>query len=354
MKHKGFYKRGSRFYLRFHDASGAVRRLSLGPEVTNEAQARAARREFDERRRMEKLGIMDPSRCTLAQFTSEYLDHRASLNLSSHTVRQDGISLRSLVEVLGGDCLLRNITPKRVEQWVAMLLARKVSPASINSYLRHIRAALNTAAEWGRLAKAPRLKGVREPTRLPRALTPQEVARLLFREKNLERRALWRFLLWTGLRRQEVVDLQWPQVHLGGDRPWMVVRGKGDKERLVPLLPEARRALKVMGPPANLGPVWRFKLRWEQRRPVAPDTLSRWLKEAVRRSGARDAHLHDLRHTAATWMAARGVSEHAIQEVMGHASITTTQVYTKGLARVANLYELVSHGLKEHKKSTPA
>lgn len=346
MKHKGYYKRGNRFYLRFQDASGEVRRISLGRDVTTEAQARAARREFDERQRKERLGIMDPSRCTLAEFTREYTDHRFALNLSEGTVRRDGQALRSLADVLGGDCLLRNITPRKVEQWAAALLGRKVATATINSYLRHIRAALGTAVEWGKLAKAPRLKGLKEPSRLPRALTPQEVARLLFEEKNLERRSLWRFLLWTGLRRQEVIDLQWRQVHLQDARPWMTVRGKGNKERMVPLLPAALKALRIMGPPANIGPVWRFRLRWGEVRPVAPYTLSQWLKLAALRIGADHTHLHDLRHTAATWMAARGVSEHAIQEVMGHASITTTQIYTKGMARVADLYELMSKGLK--------
>jgi len=346
MKRKGYYKRGKRFYLRYRDSAGVIQRVSMGPEVTTEAQAKSVRRQFDKKRRDDKLGIMDPSRCTLDQFTREYVAHRAALNLSDDTVRRDGQSLRSMADVLGGDCLLRTITSKKAEQWAAVLLARGVKPTTINSYLRHIRAALNTAVEWDRLAKAPRLKGLREPSRLPRALTPQEAARLLFKEKNLEKRGLWRFLLWTGLRRQEVADLKWSQIHLEGSRPYLVARGKGDKERVVPLLPEAVRALRAMGTPSDLGPVWRFTLRWGEVRPVTPYTLSCWLKDAARRVGAHDTHLHDLRHTAATWMAARGVSEHAIQEIMGHVSITTTQIYTRGMARVADLYELMSRGLK--------
>ena len=288
---------------------------------------------------------MDPSLVTLGLFTAEYNRHREALNLSLETKRRDTHTLRSLTEALGESCQLRHINQRKIDQWAGSLLANGVKPITINSYLRHIRSALNTAVEWDCLAKTPRLKPLKEPKRLPRALTPQEAARLLFKEKNFERRALWRFLIWTGLRRQELIDLAWPAVHLQDDEPFITVIGKGDKQRVVPLLPGAVAALAAM-PRYDLGPVWRFHFRcYRKPKPVTGSPISRWFKEAALRAGIPDAHLHDLRHTAATWMAARGVPEHVIQDVLGHANITTTQVYTKGLGRVANLYRALKTGL---------
>lgn len=345
----GVYKRGDRWYVRWREHGQLVRK-SLGEDINTKAKAEAAGKRIRQERRDAKLGIIDPSRCTLAVFADEYLVHRGSLNFATETVRRDGQALRSLAEVLGGDTLLRNLRPKKVEQWAAVLLSQGLKPTTINSYLRHIRAALNTAVEWNRLAAAPRFKPLREPDRLPRALLPAEAARLLFREKNFERRALWRWFLWTGARRQEAVNLTWQDVHLG-PKPWMTLCGKGNKERIVPLMPEAVRALVAMGP-SDLGPVWRFHFRgYRVARPVTGSPMSRWLKDATRRAGIDDAHLHDLRHTAATWMAARGVSERIIQEIMGHVSITTTQIYTRGMARMADLYDQMSTGL--YPKSIP-
>jgi len=322
----GVYRRGPRWYARL-----GGRRISLGPGVTTRVQAQAVYRELEKRRLEGKLGLLDPSRVTLGQFTREYLAHREPLNLSPETKRRDGQALRSLAEVVGSDCLLRAVNQRRVDQWAGVLLARGVKPQTVNSYLRHIKATLSSAAEWGQLQKAPRLKPLREPRRLPRHLAPEDLDHLLRAEANPERRSLWTFLIWTGLRRQEAVDLTWPDVHLG-DKPFIRVIGKGDKERLVPLLP---KAVEALGTPKDIGPVWQVG---------HPDNLSHWFKAAARRADLPGARLHDLRHTAATYMVSRGVSLRMAQAVLGHASIVTTEQYSRGL--VADLYDELSRGLE--------
>ena len=114
--------------------------------------------------------------------------------------------------------------------------------------------------------------------------------------------------------------------------------------------------------PTDTSARWPWKIKWSLNKmsvvlgqdhfitalfgPSPPAWFLGASSSAVRRAGIHDAHLHDLRHTAATWMAARGVSEHVIQEIMGHASIITTQIHTKGMARIANLYRELSKGLQ--------
>lgn len=347
----GVYLRNGQWWYR-RRVKGRLHRWSLAKlGITNEAQARAYEREMTKARLEDHLARLDPSTRSLGQLRAEYLELRRPLGLSRETLRRDDQALRSLAGHVGQGCLLRGLTTRKVQEWAGHLLAAGVAPTTVNSYLRHIRAALNSAVEWGWLEKPPKLKAVKEPKRLPRALTPEEMDRLLALETNQERRALWSFLLWTGLRRQEVMDMRWQDVHLEGDAPWVRVVGKGDKEGMVPLLPQAVQALETM-PRGEVGPVWIFTCRRGKgytKGPVKAWAATTWFKQAARRAGLEDAHLHDLRHTCGTWMAARGVPERVIQEVLRHASITTTQIYTKGMARMADLYRAMSSGLVSQK-----
>jgi|GEM_PF-1594572 integrase len=360
----GVYRRGNRWYVRYREGGRLIRK-SLGPDITSEAQARAVWRKLERARLEGRLGLLDPSRVTLEAFRREYVRVRRGLiapggrkdgGLSAATVRRDEQALRSLESVLGGDTRLRNIRQRQIDQWASALMSRAqrpVKPATVASYLRHIKAALHTAVEWGQLRAVPKLKSIKvsqDPA--GRSLLPNEAKRLLALETNPERRALWEFFLWTGLRRQEVINLQWQDVHLEGDAPWMEVVGKGGKRRVVPLLPGALRALEAM-PRYDLGPVWRFHVRrYREPRPVTGSPMSRWFKQAARRAGLEHARLHDLRHTSFTWLAAAGVPERIIQEIAGHASITTTQLYTRGMARVADLHQHVARADAWYRKSS--
>jgi len=110
----------------------------------------------------------------------------------------------------------------------------------------------------------------------------------------------------------------WPKVH---DAMADII-GKDDKERTIPLLPAAIRA---MGLPQDLGYVF-----WH---PNDLDKYTKEFKKNARACGIEDLHLHNLRHTAATDMLASGMGIEYVQEVLGHADISTTQIYTKILQK---------------------
>ena len=164
------------------------------------------------------------------------------------------------------------------------LIQAGTKTTTINSYLRHIKAALRWAIKTKIddsdalspcfLAAMPDLTRFKEPRRLPRALSRKEVLSILWHEKDLAKRALWRFFLATGLRRGEVTGLDWRYVRLDVPEPYCVVIGKGDKQRAVPLLPEAVRALEQI-PRYDMGPVWRFRHHLKPGlHTYHPDTLS--------------------------------------------------------------------------------
>jgi integrase/recombinase XerD len=181
---------------------------------------------------------------------------------------------------------------------------------------------------------AENLKGPRLPKRLPRHLTLQEVARLLAAPsgaayEDIRERAMLELLYAAGLRVSELLTLKPEGVNL--QEGWVRVMGKGSKERMVPVHPRALAALK-------------FYLSVREQRFKSPEgelflgrsgrKLSRvqfWrrLRELGRRAGISSAvHPHLLRHTFATHMIAGGADLRSVQEMLGHADLSTTQIYT--------------------------
>ena len=174
---------------------------------------------------------------------------------------------------------------------------------------------------------APKIAMIKTPKRLPRHIPPGDLETILNAEKNPDRKKIWTFLLWTGCRRAEALSLQWRDISWE-PKPAARVVGKGDQERIVPLLPPAVQSL---GQPRDVGPVFGK---------IHPDTLTHWWQTLVRSCDLPHIRLHDLRHTAATYMISKGINIKVVQTIMGHSDIRVTMEYAKGL--VSDLYDEMS------------
>ena len=188
----------------------------------------------------------------------------------------------------------------------------------------------------GRLPENPAetLKGPRTPRRLPKFLTKPDAARLLAAPngsayEDVRERALLEVLYAAGLRVSELLALKPESVNL--QEGWVRVMGKGAKERLVPVHARAASALKAY-----------LALRERRFKSPAPELflgrsgrrLSRvqfWrvLRALGVRAGLRaPVYPHLLRHTFATHMLEGGADLRSVQEMLGHADLSTTQIYT--------------------------
>lgn len=189
-----------------------------------------------------------------------------------------------------------------------------------------------------RIDPAAEVQPPRAGRRLPKALPYADIERLLAATGDLEQptglrdRALLEFLYGTGARISEAVGLAVDDVDLAGGI--VTVVGKGDKQRRLPLGAVAIRAIDeylVRGRPA-LAVKGRGTPRLFLNSRGAP--LSRQSAWAVLRESADRAGLtatvspHTLRHSYATHLIERGADVRVVQELLGHASVTTTQVYT--------------------------
>src|SRR5262249_18608553 len=177
--------------------------------------------------------------------------------------------------------------------------------------------------------------GPRQPRTLPATLKGSELGRLLDRKPRpgplgLRDLALLELLYGCGLRASEACALRVRDVDIAGRR--VRVTGKGDKQRVVPV---GRRALEAIdgylrrGRPQLVGETATIALFVSVRgRPLRPSDVRRALASALRREGLPSRSPHALRHSFATHLLEGGADLLSIQELLGHASVATTQVYT--------------------------
>jgi integrase/recombinase XerD len=265
-----------------------------------------------------------------------------SLNtLSSY--RRDLNSYVAALTAAGSD--LRTVTTAVVEQYVGERRAAGRAPSSVAREVAAIRMLHRFLSDERIRSDDPTadLEGVRVPAGLPKPLSEDEAARLIEAAGSGDPvgrrdRAIMELLYATGMRVSELCGLSLGDI----DRSERVVRvfGKGAKERIVPFGGACRDALDDW-----LGPMGRPKLvpaRWARRGDaesvfigVRGGRLGRqhvWaiLQKYGEAVGIAD-HLspHVLRHSCATHLLDHGADLRIVQEMLGHASISTTQVYTK-------------------------
>jgi len=184
--------------------------------------------------------------------------------------------------------------------------------------------------------------GPRRGRSLPKALGEDEVDRLLETAerrvdadptlRNLRLLAMLETLYATGLRVSELVAL--PRRAARSDRPLLLVRGKGGRERMVPIGRRARRALHAYlevldRTPAMAGVAWLFPGSGG-RSHLTRMRVQQLLKDLAQEAGVPQDRVsaHKLRHAFATHLLAHGADLRAVQKMLGHADISTTQIYT--------------------------
>ncbi len=211
----------------------------------------------------------------------------------------------------------------------ATTLGRKI--ACLRSFYRHLRR--EGTIEYDPTAE---LHGPRKPQRLPRVLTRDEVNRLLAQPRGVDPlamrdRALLELMYASGLRASEAIGLELADVDL--EEGMVRARGKGSKERLVPIGRQALAALRGYcrsARPELLGDASQSRLFLSRR----GSGLTRQGLYKIVQGHARRADLaekmspHTLRHTFATHLLAGGCDLRSLQEMLGHADLATTQVYT--------------------------
>ena len=280
--------------------------------------------------------VSEPWRAALRTFDAD-LQRRGAADRTRKAYGTDAAELAAWATANG--LQPAEVDYKALRRWAARLSQRGAAPRTLARKLASIRGLFRSLVEHGQVNANPAdlLPAPRLPRTLPDTLKPDDIARLLERipaTTPLEQRdrALFELAYSSGLRAEELVDLDVPAIDF--DQEQVRVEGKGNKTRFVPVGEPALRSIAAYlerGRPGlvSADPDPALFLSKSGKRLSTSDVRRRlrvWARHASTQTGV---HPHALRHSFATHLLDGGADLRAIQELLGHASISTTQVYTR-------------------------
>ncbi len=268
----------------------------------------------------------------------EYLAHleveRGLSSNSRESYRRDLRHLREWADALGKP--IAGLERSDLSGWMRGLSHKGLAPSSIARMVSAASGFYRFLQRDGHIRINPteNLTAPRRPQKLPRHLTEEETERLLdapntAQPEGVRDRAVLELLYATGVRVSELASLRLDQVDL--EQGLLHCRGKGSKERLVPVGKSAlkwlERYLKMWPRPSVAGKRQPLFLtnRGEQ---ISREWVWSLVKDCARRAGLRDVSPHTLRHTFATHLIEHGADTRSVQTLLGHSDLATTQIYT--------------------------
>jgi integrase/recombinase XerC len=305
------------------------------------------------RDRTEQDGLSHPAAADVARWAI-FLQH--DRRRSPHTVRAYVATAHRFLEFLGihfgkaieRDDLLR-LASSDMRAFLARRRAEGLGAASAGRELSGVRAFLKYAAELnGAVAQIPRTRAPKRPRTLPRPAAPEEVMGLADDAAEAASQpwigardlAILLLLYGAGLRVAEALSLTGRDLPLSAT---LRVTGKRSKTRIVPVVPTVAEAIAdyvrhCPYPRGGDAPLF----VGAKGGPLNPDLVRRAVRAARVRLGLPDTLTpHALRHSFATHLLARGADLRALQELLGHASLSSTQIYTA--VDAAHLLDVYRH-----------
>jgi integrase/recombinase XerD len=302
---------------------------------------------------LHRMGAAPQARAAMSESIDTYLDYlRDVRRMSGNTISSYARDLNALAGFAEQkDRAIESLDRRDLEAFTRHLMTGGLAPRSVARAIACVRGFYKFLLAEKRIAADPAedLQAPRAWPALPKYLDLAEVDKLLAQPdpstpRGLRDKALIELLYATGLRVSELLALKAADVNLDGG--YLTCVGKGDKERLVPLGDSAalwvRRYIAEGRPSLVKG----RKTSWLFVNANAGTQLSRvgfWklLKEYGIKAGvSRDLSPHVLRHSFATHLLDRGADLRSIQMMLGHADLSTTQIYTHVLeARLRAVYD---------------
>ncbi|HTO95182.1 MAG TPA: tyrosine recombinase XerC [Bacteroidota bacterium] len=275
-------------------------------------------------------------------YVRAFLDHiGAARNYSAHTVaayRRDLAEFTAFCTEAGLAAEVSAVDRRAVRAFLAALHDRGLAPRSIARKLACLKSFFGYCRKSGavRVSPAANVAAPRLERRLPRTLGEESVARLMEQPdasapEGLRDRALLEVLYGAGLRLSEMIALRGADIDFPGGT--LKVTGKGSKQRIVPFGSGAGKALRawlavrhlVAARGAGVPNVF-VSARGKAMSPKGVNRLMNRYIAMVSEIEQRSPHV--LRHTFATHLLDRGADLRAVKELLGHESLSTTQVYT--------------------------
>ncbi len=320
-----------------------------------------------EKRLSELLSQLDngvfikPGKTTLADYLNRWLKDYAKPNLSPRSFeRYESIVRVNLIPSLG-KTILNQLKPEHIQKYYSAKLESGLSPRTVRYHHVVLHIALKTAVKWGLLNRnaADAVDPPKPHSNEMKTWDEEEVSLFLETAKDSQYYALFHTVLFTGIRRSEVLALRWCDIdmencqlsisrsmHQLKDRSFVFTKPKSSKsQRTIALSPSSIAVLSEHYEKQKLERMMQgidvndddSVFCHPDRKPLRPNTISRAWANLAKHAGVKVIRFHDARHTHASLMLKQGIHPKVVQERLGHSSIAIT----------LDTYSHVAPGLQE-------
>ncbi len=325
------------YYVEFFDPTQLqIRRISTGTQ--NKSQAKNFLSKFSFEFYQEKPNISK----SLYEFKEEYLKFVGS-NYSSHYLRSIKLSFSQIINFLG-NIQLSEINIRILQEFFSSIYKR--SPKAAELYLRTLKASFSRAVDWDYISENPfkKVKLPKSTKTFPLFITEQQLNNILLEIKQEYLKDLIIVAFYSGMRLSEIINMQWSQVDF--TERYICVKNistfttKSKKDRIIPMCEKLYSTLinryeKLIYKNSAIYIFERFNgVRYIN------DFVSKSFKKTIKQTDLNPIlKFHSLRHSFASNLVQKGASLYIVKELLGHESITTTQIYSH--LKRENLFEAI-------------
>jgi integrase/recombinase XerC len=280
---------------------------------------------------------MNDKKYFLCSLINDYLDFSENIKgLSENTINSYQRDLNKFSKFLEASGInnFGNLTEEMCSAWIADLFQHNVSARSIQRHISSAKGFFNYLKKSGLVINSPfeLINSPKSPSHLPNVLSPEEVSQLLnFKPKNTQEKrdlAIIELIYSSGLRVSETINVNLRDFE--DNKNFLRVLGKGSKTRLVPVGRYAQNAI-------NDWMIEREKLATKddslfvnlRGKRITTRSVQERLKNIAIMQGLPPVNPHMLRHSFATHLLESSGDLRSIQELLGHSSLSTTQIYTR-------------------------
>lgn len=314
------FKRNGYYHVQYFDEiHQRVRRKSLKAKNKNEAlkNLTAFKELLKERQRTKVI--------SLSSFRDEYVDYINKSHSKKYLISVK-LSFKQLINHLQKDIYLIALSKANAEKFLINVFVKSNYAAYL--YLKTLKAAMYKGITWGYIEMNP-FKGImlpKIPKNFPVFISVDELNNLHALTQHQDLKDIFLLAFYTGMRLSELINLQWSAVDFAvntitvKNSKTFITKNKSD--RVIPMHERVSETLNMRKKNSNYV-FTKNGCLYKQ------DYISKKFKEIVRKSELPECvHFHSLRHSFGSNLVQKGVSLYTVKELMGHESITTTQIYS--------------------------